>query len=242
MGLFSSIGGLIGGAFGAPQIGALVGGAGDMALGSSGAGKAGKGMNAYLQAALDALKAGGAETEKRLKPTADIGSNSIGMLSDILIDGDMSKFYDNPAYKYALDQSMRGIQANAAAKGSLMSGNTLKELQKNASGLASQNYNSFITNLGNLFNQADPYLSSYSNLPYQRGQDAANILIGQGANARDTAMNKSNIWSSAGNFGGFGGASGGIGELLGGLGGLFGGGSSGGFSGDDLGMLLGDWG
>lgn len=202
MGLFSTIGSIAGSFFGAPEIGSFIGSGVDSAVGSSSVGKAGKQYNSYLQASLDTLKAGGAETEKRLQPTAQIGTDTIGRLNDILVNGDMSKFYDNPAYQYALDQSMRGIQANAAAKGVLMSGNTLKELQKNASGLASQNYGSYITNLQNLFTQADPYLSNYDNLPYQRAQDAANIMIGQGANARDTTLGRANMMSGAGSNGG----------------------------------------
>lgn len=219
MGLFSSIGGLAGSFFGGPlggAAGSFLGSAIDGSGNSSAVGSAGNAYDAKLQAALQALNAGSTEEENRLKPTADIGTNSIGRLNDILVNGDMSKFYDNPAYKYALDQSQRGIQANAASKGTLMSGSTLKALQSNASGFASQNYNSYISNLSNLFNQSSPYLTSYDQLPYQKAQDQANILVGQGANQRDTILGQQNDMSGIGSnltglgsglsslFGGFG--------------------------------------
>lgn len=169
MGLFSAIGGILG-------------------LGST--------DNAYdrmregLTTAQQALDKGLTDTETRLQPTAQVGTDAITRLSDILLKGDMSKFYDNPAYAYNKEQSERGIQANAAAKGTLMSGNTLKELQKNASGLASQNYGSFIQNLSNLFNQANPYLTAYDQVPYTRGQNNANFAVAQGNASRDAQLAK----------------------------------------------------
>lgn len=201
MGLFSAIGGIAGRIIGGPAggaIGSTLGGAIDSSGNSKSIGAAGGQYNAGLSQALQALTQGSLDTEARTKPTADIGTNSIGRLNDILVNGDMSKFYDNPAYQYALDQSMRGIQANAAAKGTLMSGSTLKALQQNASGLASQNYNSYITNLGNLFGQTSPYLTSYNEMPYQRAQDQANIIIGQAANSRDTKLGQMNATSRIG--------------------------------------------
>ncbi len=145
-----------------------------------------------LGAGYNAVQQGLTDSESRIRPTAQIGTDTITNLSNIINNGDMSKFYDNPSYKYALEQAQRGIQANAAAKGSLMSGNTLKELQKNASGLASQNYGSYIQNLQNLFSETSPYLSSYNAIPNQRGQNTMNYETAMGQNSYNAHMDKGN--------------------------------------------------
>ncbi len=47
----------------------------------------------------------------------------------------------NPGYQFAVDQGNQGIQRSAAAKGTLLTGGTLKDLAQFNTGLASQNYN-----------------------------------------------------------------------------------------------------
>lgn len=54
---------------------------------------------------------------------------------------------NSPGYQFALEQGLKGIQNSAAAKGTLLTGGTLKALQGYGTGLADQTY-------GNLFNRA----------------------------------------------------------------------------------------
>lgn len=176
MGLFSTIGGLVG-------------------MGSTN--KAYDKYGDALTAGVQALRQGLTDTESRIKPTADIGQSAINRLSGVL-GGDMSQFYQSPDYQYARDESLRDIQANAASKGVLMSGNTLKDLEKNAGGLASQNYNSFLNNLSSLFTQANPYLTAYNQIPYVGAQNQANFHTALGANARDAGLAKANQWAGIG--------------------------------------------
>lgn len=49
-------------------------------------------------------------------------------------------FFNDEGYQFRLKEGIDGIQNSAAARGGLNSGNTLKELSKYASGLASQEY------------------------------------------------------------------------------------------------------
>jgi hypothetical protein len=58
-----------------------------------------------------------------------------------------------PGYQYTLGQANNATNAAAAANGTLGSGNQALALQKNASGLASQNYNSYVS-------QLQPYLGA----------------------------------------------------------------------------------
>lgn len=47
---------------------------------------------------------------------------------------------NDPSYAFVRDQAMRGVQQGAAARGTLNTGGTLKDLQDRAAGLASQEY------------------------------------------------------------------------------------------------------
>lgn len=60
-----------------------------------------------------------------------------------------------PGYQFALQQGNNAVNAAAAANGTLNSGNQLLALQKTGQGLASQNYNNYVS-------QLQPYLN-YSN-------------------------------------------------------------------------------
>lgn len=66
---------------------------------------------------------------------------------------DPSSVADTPAYKFAFDQGMEGVNRTAAAKGMLGSGNRLYDLTKFGQGLASQTYNNTVSQLGNYINK-----------------------------------------------------------------------------------------
>ena len=54
---------------------------------------------------------------------------------------------NSPGYQFALQQGLRGVESSAAAKGTLLTGGTLKALQGYGTGLADQTY-------GNVFSRA----------------------------------------------------------------------------------------
>jgi hypothetical protein len=51
-----------------------------------------------------------------------------------------AQFQASPGYQYDVNQMMQAVQNSAAAKGGLVSGNTLQALQQNAGGLANQDW------------------------------------------------------------------------------------------------------
>lgn len=65
------------------------------------------------------------------------------------------EFQSSPGYQYALQQSNQGVQANAASKGLLNSGNFANALASNTSGMAAQQYQNYETNMGNALGQYD---------------------------------------------------------------------------------------
>jgi hypothetical protein len=58
------------------------------------------------------------------------------------------QFSQSPAAQYQQDQMQRAVERSAAAKGGLLGGNTLTELQRNAAGIACQDYQNQFANLG----------------------------------------------------------------------------------------------
>jgi hypothetical protein len=61
-------------------------------------------------------------------------------------------FTTGPGYQFAVDQALRGVENSGAAKGGALSGNALAALNDRASGMASQEYGSYLDRLGGFVN------------------------------------------------------------------------------------------
>lgn len=59
-------------------------------------------------------------------------------------------FQTSPGYKFALDQGLNAINADAAAKGQTLSGNTMEGINNYAQGTAAQQFNNYINQLQNM--------------------------------------------------------------------------------------------
>lgn len=66
----------------------------------------------------------------------------------------------DPGYQFAIDQGMRQMQQNAAAKGLLESGPLLKELQQYGQGMADQNYQRWLAQQQGLYQDYQNKLGS----------------------------------------------------------------------------------
>ena len=128
-------------------------------------------------------------------------------------------FSQNPAYQFRMDQGRQAIERGAAAKGTLLTGGTLKDLTAFGQGLASQEYgnewdrqrNLWLDSAG-LFNQNGSNqfnrLSSMAGLGQQASgqtgafgssyaQNGADLITGAGnANAAGT-IGAGNAWNQA---------------------------------------------
>lgn len=88
-------------------------------------------------------------------------------------------FTASPGYQYSLQQSNNAIQNSAAGRTGAVSGNMMRALQQNASGLANQdwwnNYNAVVSN----------YLNRYNDVANQRSTIIGGLgsLAGSGQNA-----------------------------------------------------------
>lgn len=131
------------------------------------------------------------------------------LLQDLVYGNDPSKFLEStPGYQWNLNQGLQAVQGSAAANGMLNSGNVLTALQKQGSGIASQEY-------WNQFNALAQLSGANIGSPGTAGQ----IMANQGAANQQSA-------SALGNQVG--------GLVQQGLGGLFGGGGGSGYSSSSL--------
>lgn len=132
-------------------------------------------MKGGLQGGIAGVEAGMNQAGQTLSPYTDRGAKAFdlqsalsGALGPAAQQQAFANYNQSPEMAYALQQAEKGITRNAAATGSLGSGNVLQELQRNAIGMAQQDY-------GNAFNR----LGSLSAM----GQNSANLLGGFQANA-----------------------------------------------------------
>lgn len=83
----------------------------------------------------------------------------------------------DPGYRFRLDQGNQAIERSAAARGTALSGQTLRALQDYAQGLASQEY-------GNAYDRA----LGQNDLAYTRLSDLVRLGYGAGGNLLDARL------------------------------------------------------
>jgi len=123
----------------------------------------------------------------------------------------LAQLQQTPGYQFRLQQGLQGAQNSAAARGSLMSGGTLKALQQYGQGLASQEYQSAWDRAQTAYQNAwqrgqGAYQSAFNrNLQNKSnlysmlsglstaGQNAAQTLSGQGISTAGTQANLANV-------------------------------------------------
>lgn len=84
--------------------------------------------------------------QQNFQPYLNQGEAAINKLTQ-LNNGDYSSFMEAPDYQFTLDQSIKGLDRSAAARGALYSGGQQADLTRLASGLASQQLGNYRNNL-----------------------------------------------------------------------------------------------
>jgi hypothetical protein len=88
-------------------------------------------------------------TRQDQMPWLQAGGLALGRQQNFL-NGDWSGFENSPDYKYALSQGLDSIDHRAAARGGLFGGGNTRDAMQFASGLATQNANSYYSKLAGL--------------------------------------------------------------------------------------------
>lgn len=163
----------------------FLGGGYDDALGRSGTGTAGA-LGAYDPLAALSAKYGGATT---------LGLNALGANGEPGTAAARAAFMAGPGYQFNLDQGLDAISRRRNAAGMVDSGNADRDAQKFGAGLASNEYDKW---LSNLLGFTSPELAATSGAAAGRAG-----LLGNQA-ARDAALAAASGTSKAGVAGGLG--------------------------------------
>lgn len=93
-----------------------------------------------------------------------------------------------PGQQFAIDESQRAVERSAAARGGLVSGNTLAELQSRALGITNQNFlSNFLNTLQNL---------ALGSAGQFAGQQALQLGVNVGNTQQSLGTNRANIIGS----------------------------------------------
>ncbi len=155
-------------------------------------------------------------------PFVDVGKGALGQLSSMAanpVSFSAEDFKNNmdPAYQFNLEQGQQALERSAAARGTLMSGGTLKDLTNYSQGAASNEYsnayNRFMNNQNTQFNR----LSSLSSLGQNAAANVGNNGAAAAASIGNTVTSGANAQAAAQIAGGniWGGTLSGLGSSLG---------------------------
>lgn len=204
MGLLSVLG-TIGGNLIAPGIGGAIGGALGGAIEGSdqarAAEQAAQTTGAASQAAIDLQRRMYEEGVARQQPWLKAGETALNKLVPLATQYTpfgMSQFQADPGYGFRMSEGMKALERSAAARGGLLSGTTLKGVQRYGQDLASQEYQ-------NAFNRYQAEREARLN-PLQSlagvGQTTANTLgsagTSYGQNVGNALLNQAYTAGNAG--------------------------------------------
>lgn len=109
---------------------------------------------------------------------------------------DFSSFSTSPDYSFSLGQGQDAINRSAAAKGGLLSGAAVKAGETYASGLADQNFNSYVQNLQGIAGAGQAATGTTTAAGTNMANNNSNALVSAG-NARASAYGS--VGSTIGN-------------------------------------------
>ena len=148
-----------------------------------GGGEGGEGT--FNQAAFDAARAGivAPNREQFRMVGGDTGAADFGKYATAEYTPEMFAKGIDPGYQFRLKEGMQGLERSAAARGGLLSGGTLKGIQRYGQDMASQEYtNAFNRYQAERMGTLNPFQSMAG-----QGQSTANTLTNLGMNYANQA-------------------------------------------------------
>jgi hypothetical protein len=158
-----------------------VGAIGSAVIGSSAAKKAASAQDKSAQLAIAEQRRQFDLNRSDLEPWRTAGGAAITGGFNMLQPG-----YDytaSPGYQYRLDEGLRAVQNSAAAKGILQSGGTLKGIDREAQGLAAQDYNDQFNRMMSIASGGQQAATSTGQFGMETGRSIADLLT-QAGNAK----------------------------------------------------------
>lgn len=110
---------------------------------------------------------------------------------------DMSSFFTSPDYNFRRDESLRGLERSAAARGGAFSGNALRATTDLAGNLASGEYGNYVNNLMRIANGGQGSANASSSAAQSTGTNISNLMQNAG-NARASGISgQYDAWGNA---------------------------------------------
>jgi hypothetical protein len=139
------------------------------------------------------------EGVQRMQPfykTSVDANNSLRRLMGMDGGNTMEELQSDPSYQFRLDQGMQGVNNSAAARGNLLSGGTLKALQKYGQDFASNEYTNRYNRLSSLAGNGQ-VAGNMNSAGANFGSTAGNNMMASGNAQAAGLMGGANAWSSA---------------------------------------------
>jgi hypothetical protein len=188
--------------------GAIIGGA----ISSKSVSKAADATQQSANAATAEAKRQYDQTRADQLPWLETGKSALDQLSGMYGIGPQAgtaqpnaDFYKSPDYNFRLNEGIKGVDAGAAARGSLDSGATRKAEISFAGNLASGEFSSYANRLAALAGVGQTAASNLGNLGSQYASNVGNIAINQGNNRASSYLAQGqNYGNTIGNIAGIG--------------------------------------
>lgn len=168
------------------EIGNSLTGLFDDLTGKSAARDSANAQAAGQRAALVELQRQFDESTEALAPFQALGQNALSALEKVQA-GDLSGFYQDPAYQFQREAGLKSIQRSAASRGLLLSGAQLQALQDYSQGLAVNAYDQYVNRLLDIVDIGQNAASQLSDVTRVNGERQADAQIGLG-DARASAF------------------------------------------------------
>jgi hypothetical protein len=139
------------------------------------------------------------QTRADLQPWVQSGSQANNKLSSLMgLDGSdpAAQLESTPGYQFRYDQGMAGVNNSAAAKGGLLSGGTLKAIQKYGQDFASNEYQNQWNRLNSMSNTGQASAAGQASASTAFGNASAANSQAQGNALASGAMGTGNAWSN----------------------------------------------
>lgn len=114
------------------------------------------------------------KTEANLTPWREAGTQAVNRLSELTMAGP-GEFTEGPGYQFRVSEGQKGIERSAAARGNVLSGATMKGIERFRQDYATNEYDNF---LNRYYNSLVPYQNLSAS-----GQNAAAQIGNFGANS-----------------------------------------------------------
>lgn len=136
------------------------------------------------QASADQLEQNYQRTQTNLSPYITAGNDALTQLNAVN-SGNYTGFENSPDYQFARDQGIQALDRSAAARGSLYGGGQSADILKFASGLASQNLNTYANRLTGVAQMGQGAATSLGSIGTGNAAAAGNFnMLGAGAQAQ----------------------------------------------------------